>query len=184
LASSEIHAISTVSGNQPRTRRIIEKSAQTFKAGVPVSIEAASGAMIEWDGTDLTDAIAGFSQEGGSNLTTTGVAKQPSSGSVPNQPSAQNILRPVFNDGRLGFEVATVDTIFKGQVGPSQTAVVTDVGVSYGMTKDTDNQWFVDKTKTGASAAVKITKLDPNDQSSSPRGVFFTVLPAVAQLVP
>jgi hypothetical protein len=51
------------------------------------------------------------------------------------------------------------------------------------MTIDADGHWYVDKTKTGASAVVQITKLDPEDQSATPRGVYFSVLPAAAQLV-
>jgi hypothetical protein len=53
------------------------------------------------------------------------------------------------------------------------------------MTKDGDNHWFVDKTKStvGTNTVVTIARLDPNDQSATPRGVYFTVATAAAQLV-
>ena len=192
MASAEIHAVGTVSGNQARMRRIIEEASQTFLVGVPVQIAAGDGGLKEWDGTTLASAIAGFSKEAGNNLAVLGVAPTasvPSAqsltfGSVPFQASAKNIGRPLFNDGRIGFEVAELDNIFSGQINPTgQTLAATDVGKTYGMTKDSDGHWFVDKTKTGANAVVQIVKLDPGDQSATPRGVYFVVLAAAAQLL-
>jgi hypothetical protein len=200
VASAEIHSIQSVSGNQPRIRRIIEELGQVFLSGVPVQVVAADGGVKEWD-TTLANAIAGFSKEPASNLaatppspltTTIGIggpagaqgAKVLTFGAVPFEPSAVNIPRGApLNDGRIGFEAADVDTVFYGQVGPAQTTVAGDVGKTYGMTKDTDNHWFVDKTKTGANAVVQIVKLDPNDLSATPRGVYFIVLPAAAQII-
>lgn len=200
MASAEIHSIQSVSGNQPRIRRIIEELGQVFLSGVPVQVVAADGGVKEWD-TTLANAIAGFSKEPASNLaatppspltTTIGIggpagaqgAKVLTFGAVPFEPSAVNIPRGApLNDGRIGFEAADVDTVFYGQVGPAQTTVAGDVGKTYGMTKDTDNHWFVDKTKTGANAVVQIVKLDPNDLSATPRGVYFIVLPAAAQII-
>jgi hypothetical protein len=185
MASSIIASVQTTSGNQPRMRRIIEKSGQTFLSGVPVEISAADGGIQEWAGTPATDSIAGFSKEFANNLSTTGVAKQIQQGTVPNQPNAQNIMRPYFNDGTIGFEVADGDTVFLAQVGPAQTALVTDVGKHYGMTKDADGHWYVDKTKTtvGTNTVCTVVKLDPNDQSATPRGVYITIDPANAQIV-
>ena len=192
MASAEIHAVGTVSGNQARMRRIIEEASQTFLVGVPVQIAAGDGGLKEWDGTTLANAIAGFSKEAGNNLAALGVAPTaavPSAqsltfGSVPFQTSAKNIGRPLFNDGRIGFEVAEADNVFQGQINPTgQTLAATDVGKTYGMTKDSDGHWFVDKTKTGANAVVQIVKLDPGDRSATPRGVYFVVLAAAAQLL-
>ncbi len=194
MASIEIHSVQTVSGNQARVRRIIEDDAQTFLQGVPVQIEAADGGVQEWDGTTVAFGIAGFSLSAASNLTTTGVAKTLTFGTVPNETSAVNIPRGApLNDGRVDFETSSIDTIFRGQVGPAQTALVTDVGVQYGMTKDSDGHWYVDKTKTtvGTNTVVTITKLDPVDQGgyplsvppTTPRGVYFQVMPAAAQVV-
>ena len=190
MASSEIHAISTTSGNQPRARRIIEEAGQTFLPGTPVQI-AADGGVKVWDGTTVAAGIAGFSKEFGNNLAALGViptaavnpTPQPSTGqAVPYQASAVSISRPLFRDGRQELEVSDGDSIFLAQVGPAQTVASSDVGKVYGMTIDSDNHWYVDKTKTGASAVVTVVKLDPNDQSASPRGVYFVVLPAAAQL--
>lgn len=184
MASSEIHAVQTVSGQSPLYRRIIEEATQSFLPGTPVMI-AADGGVQAWDGATIARGIAGVSGEAASNLTTLGVAKTLTFGSVPNESAAVNIPRGApFNDGRVGFEEACEDTIFKGQVGPAQTAVVGDVGVQYGMTKDADNHWFVDKTKVtvGTNTVVVIVKLDPADQSASPRGVYFKFIKAAQQL--
>jgi hypothetical protein len=184
VASIEIHAISTVSGNQPRIRRIIEKAEQSFLPGTPVEIDSSTGAVIPWDGSTIAGKIAGTSKEQAANLTTTGVAQQVTQGSVPNQSAAANIQRPYFNDGRTGIEIANPDSIFQAQVGPSQTTAATDVGTQYGLTKDADNHWYVDKTKAtpGTNTVLTVVKLDPNDQSATPRGVYFTFLPAACQL--
>lgn len=193
MASIEIHSVQTVSGNQARVRRIIEDDVQVFLSGVPVQIEAADGGVQEWDGTTVLNGIAGFALEAASNLVTTGVPKTLTFGSVPNEPLAVNIPRGApLNDGRVGFEVAVADTIFRGQVGPLQTVDPTDVGKQYGLTKDTDNHWFVDKTKltVGVNTVVTIVKLDPQDQGgyplsippTAPRGVYFVVNDEAAQL--
>lgn len=184
MASIEIHSIQTVSGNQPRIRNIIEEAAQVFLAGTPLQ-KKADGGIGAWDGTTIPLGIAGFSKVSGANLTTLGVPQQQTFGSVPNQPAGVNLSRPYFNDGRTLFEVSVADTVFLGQVGPAQTALITDIGIQYGMTKDSDNHWYVDKTKTtvGTNTVVTIEKLDPNDQSATPRGVYFVVVPAAAQLV-
>jgi hypothetical protein len=188
MTSSQIHSVQTVSGNQARVRRIIEEASQTIAngpPGIPVQIAVDGGVKI-WDGITVAFGIAGFSLEGFSNLTTLGVAKTLTFGSVPYEASAVNIPRGApLNDGRIGFETASQDTVFKGQVGPAQTAVVGDVGVQYGMTQDTDKSWYVDKTKTtvGTNTVVTIVKLDPQDESATPRGVYFVVTTAAAQIV-
>jgi hypothetical protein len=191
VASSEIHMVQTVSGNQARMRRLPEEAGQTFLAGTPVQLAAGDGGVKAWDGVTVANGLAGFSKEFGNNLAVLGVTPtaavnptpQPSFGSVPNEPQAVNIMRPLFRDGRQGFEVAVQDTIFLGQVGPAQVTAATDIGKQYGMTQDSDFHWYVDKTKTGASAVVEIVRLDPNDQSATPRGVYFIVLPSAAQIV-
>lgn len=195
MASSEIHAIGTTSGNQPRIRRIIEELTQTFLSGVPVQIVAADGGVKEWDGATVAFGIAGFSKEPANNLAATpstpttftvgAGSKTLTFGSVPNETSAVNIPRGApLNDARIGLEAADGDTIFLGQVGPAQTTVAGDVGKQYGMTKDTDGHWFVDKTKAtvGTNTVVQVVKLDPNDISATPRGVYFTVIPGAQQI--
>ncbi len=188
MASTEIHSVQTTSGNQARIKRIIEEAGQTFLSGTPVQVAAGDGGLQAW--VQGATKIAGFAKEPGNNLAALGVVPtaavnpnpQPSfGGSVPFEASAVNISRPAFRDGRIGFEVATPDTIFQGQVGPAQTALSTDVGVTYNLTKDADNHWFVDKTNV-ANLVATIVKLDPNDQSAAPRGVYFVITPAFQQI--
>lgn len=183
MASSEIHSVQTVSGNQPRVRRIIEDATQTFLNGTPVMLHSTNGAVKVWDGSTLLLGIAGFVNEPASNLTTAGVAKTLSYGSVPYQASAQNIpMGAPLNDGRIGFEVANDDTVFRGQVGPSQSVTAANVGIQYGMTLDSDGHWYVDTTKTTVNAVCVIVKIDPQDQSSTPRGVYFRIINTSQQL--
>lgn len=193
MSSIEIHSVQTVSGNQARVRRIIEEATQTFLQGTPVML-AADGGVEAWNGSTIAYGIAGFSLSAASNLTTLGVAKTLTFGSVPNESSAVNIPRGApLNDGRVDFEVSTPDTIFRGQVGPSQTVTAANVGVQYGMTIDSDGHWYVDTTKTtvGTNTVCTVTKLDPTDQGgyplsvppTSPRGVYFVINPANAQQV-
>jgi hypothetical protein len=187
VASSEIHSVQTVSGNQPAIRRIIEEAGQTFLSGTPVQVASGDGGIQAW--VQGATAIAGFAKEAGNNLGALGVAPSaavPSAqsltfGSVPFESSAKNIGRPLFNDGRIGFEVANSDTIFQGQVGPAQTALATDVGKTYNLTKDADNHWYVDKTNV-TNLVATIVRLDPGDQSAAPRGVYFVIQVAFQQL--
>jgi hypothetical protein len=185
VASSEIHAVQTLSGNQPRMRRIIEEATQTFLPGTPVQLNAVDGGIQAWDGVTIAAGIAGFSAEPASNLTTLGTAKTLTFGAVPFEASAVNIPRGApYNDGMVGFEVATDDNVFKGQVGPAQVAVAADLGKQYGMTKDADGHWYVDRTKNnpGVNTILIVTKLDPQDQSATPRGVYFQILTPASQM--
>jgi hypothetical protein len=177
--SQEIHSVRTVSGNQPLIRALLEDAAQTFLAGTPVFLD--STGYLAAVGTDPR-SIVGFSLAFGNNLTTDGVALQPSFGSVPYQTAAVNLLRPYFNDGRSYVEMATTDTIFYGQVGTSVSQA--NVGISYGITKDTDGHWYIDLAKTtgGTNTVATIVEISPYDLSATPRGVFFTLLPAVIQM--
>lgn len=197
MATALIKSVRTISGNQPAIRRLPEEAAQVFLDGTPVMLNGVDSGIQAWDGATITLGIAGVAKEGASNLAVTGT--QPSmfganaigavstagvisQKNVPNQPLARSIYRGVpYNDTRVGFEVANSDTVFYAQVGPSQTVVASDLGKSYGMTKDTDNHWFVDKTKTGASAVCTIVKLDPIDTI---RGVHIQFLLAVQALSP
>ena len=183
--SAEIHSIQTISGNQPRMKRIIEEAGQTFLSGTPVQLASGDGGLQAW--TQGATAIAGFAKEAANNLGSLGVVPtaavnpnaQPSSGSVPFESSAVSITRPFFRDGRIGFEVACSDTVFWGQT--NNTVAASNVGKTYNLTKDTDNHWYVDLTNT-TNLVATIVRLDPNDQSATPRGVYFVITPAFWQL--
>ena len=159
-----------------------EEATQSFKRGVPVQQDVVTGGIQEWDGTTIARGIAGISQEAGSSLTTTGVPKTLTFGSVPNQSAAVNIPRGApINDGKVGLDLIVSDTVFFAEVGPAQTTAATDVGVEYGMTKDADGQWYVDKTKTtiGTNTVCRVVKLDPLDTA---RGVHIVFIDAVQQI--
>jgi hypothetical protein len=180
MASAVMLEIQSTTQEQPPIDRSIEKAGQTFQMGVPLMVDQTSGGLQEWDGATVANGIAGVSKEFGANLTTTGVAKTISVANVPNQPLAVTIPHGApANDGRSGYAVAVQSTIFYGQVGPAQTVLPTDVTKQYGMTKDTDGHWYVDKSKTGGAAAVvQIVKLDYWDTT---RGVHFVFIPSAIQ---
>lgn len=187
MASAVIFATRTVSGNQPVMRRLTEGVGETFLRGVPVFLASADGGLeealtLDDNGAgDNTRALAGFNKEPGNNLVTVGVGVELSFGSVQHQTLAINIPRGApLVDGRIGVEMAAADTVFSGQVGPAQTPVIADIGKTFGLTRDTDGSWYVDRTATGANQiVVTIVGLHPDDA----RGVFFTVLEAAAQMV-
>lgn len=178
MASAVMYAIGSVSGNQPEMHRRFEDAAQVFLLGVPVQIEA--GNVAEWAGTDVT-TVLGISKEAGSNLDDPGVPKTTSEGHAPNQPDSAVIPRGAkLNDGRVAVEDANDDSLFFGQIGPAQTRVVGDIEMEYGLTKDTDDHWYVDKTKTDTDAVVKIIRLDQYDA----RGVHFMFKARGAAVIP
>ena len=183
MASVPMYAAQTVSGNQPRMRRLPEEGAsgagaQTFLQGTPVQVDT-DGGIAAWNGTTVANGIAGIAKEYGHSLTTTGVGKTLSYGSVNNQPLAVNIPEGApANDGTIAVEPGVSDSIFYGQVGPSQTTAATDLYAKYGMTQDSDGHWYVDKTKTGANAVVQIVKIDTID---TVRGVYFVFLASALQ---
>lgn len=196
MASALIQERETVSGNQFRMTRQNEDAGQVFLQGTPLQLNNATGALKAWDGVTVSNGIAGISKEFGVNLTTAGVplgttqapagpsATGPGGGqtfgSVQNEPAAVLFSRPLFNDGKTGAVLAITDTVYYGQIGPAQVLAVTDIGKQYGLTKDADGHWFVDKTKTGAAAVLIITGFDNWDTT---RGVLFTFLAGVAQII-
>jgi hypothetical protein len=180
-------------------RRIIEEAGQTAPYGTPVTISATDGGLQAWGGVTVVDNIAGFLAEGNgfSNLGTTG-AGAPSGfsgvtgpGSVvgnyaanANQPLA--VITPSLvpiNDGRAGYYVASPTTVFVGKYGTTGSATATTnqiVGTLAGLTKDTNNYWYVDSAKTNT---VEIVGLDPRDAVGTVGGrVFFTVLASAQQI--
>lgn len=179
MASAIMYATRTVSGNQPAIRRLKEAATNTFKSGVPVMVNNA-GFVIEWDGAMIARGIAGVTKEFGNNLAVAGTPQQITFGSVPNETSAVNIARPSFNDGLIGLELSNQDNIFFAEVGPAQTPVQADIGQQFGMTKDTDGHWYVDRTKTniGVNTVCTVLKLDPNDT----RGVQIMFTAGAAQI--
>jgi hypothetical protein len=158
---------------------------QTFLDGTPV--ELVSGYLEAWDGSTIARAIAGICRQDAQGLSASGIPKPVTYGNVPYQASAVNIpLGVPISDGRNGVEIAAADSIFHGQVGPSQTVTQANVGVRYGMTKDSDGHWYVDTTKStyGNNTVVIVEAIDADYYANpDPRGVFFSFDPAAAQLI-
>ncbi len=188
------------------TRRVIEESGQTAPYGTPVQISASDGGLLAWAGTVVVESIAGILAEGNgfSNLGTTGTgAPQGLSGVLglgsvvgnyaanSNQPAA--VITPALvpiNDGRASYYVASPVTVFTGKLGNAGAAAATTnqlLGTAanqFGLTKDTNNYWFVDTAKTGANACVQIVGLDPRDAVGTVGGrVLFVFMPAATQIL-
>lgn len=182
---------------------LVEEAGQTFLPGMPVQVNGTDGGVQLWDGATLTAGIAGIALQAAQNLGTTGAgAAGPftpilGAGSnigsyAANSTQSLAVITPPMvpiSIGLAGFFVAAPTTIFMAKIGTSATVtpVATtnqQVGVAYGLTKDTGNNfWYVDTNKTGASAAVRITALSALESVGTVGGhVLFTILPGVAQI--
>jgi hypothetical protein len=199
ITAIPIQPVKNFSGNQWKAFRVIEESAQTFKAGTVVAL-AADGGVIAWGGVTVSGALGspiGISYEAASNLSSTGLgAPQPNQpvtgpgaslffGTVPNEASAKNIPHGApINDGRVGFFTANADNVFSatlGNAGNPATPAATDVGATYGLTLDTGgNFWYVDKSKTNL---VKVVGLDLRDTPASGSRVLFVFLQTAVQIL-
>jgi hypothetical protein len=188
------------SNTTPYTLSQPEAAGQTFLSGVPVQLNGA-GYVQQWDGATVAAGILGVSESFGLNLGTAGagapvplfggitgnIAIQ-TWGSVPNQPLGVNTaLGTPVSDGRTLYMDPTQDNIFQalfdnstGTVAANWTPVQTDIGVSYGLTKDANGYWYVDKGKTGASAVVQIVGLPYGSYLNAP--VSFVFLTAAIQV--
>lgn len=201
ISAVPIQPVQTISGNQWKATRIIEDASQTFQGGTPVMLNTANGAIKAWDGTaGAGHLIAGISYEAASNLASAGLgAPSPNQpivgvgsaitfGSVPNQSSAVNIpMGAPFNDGRVGFFPGVADSLFSatfGNNGNTATPAVTDVGVQYGLTIDSNSKfWYVDKNKTGGNAVVLVVALDPRFTPAAGTNVIFQFIAADVSLI-
>lgn len=125
----------TFSGGHPFRMALPEVASQTFKAGAVVVLNGAGKVM---EAGVNPAGIMGVSEGDG-----------------------LNIAAPTDAD-KTKFAVADPNTIFVGNVSTGQTTAQTDVTSAYGITKVGEN-WTIDKTKTGASARVRIVDLDPRD---------------------
>jgi hypothetical protein len=180
----------------------IEEAGQTFVLGTPVQVKAADGGLQAWDGATVAAGIAGVTMENANNLGSTGsgapVGFSPilGPGSVvgnysanPNQPLA--VITPPMtpmSDGRLRFWIAAPGTVFIAKIGTTGSAPIataqTQVGVQYGLTKDSgNNYWYVDTSKTGGSAVLAVVALSPLEPVGTVGGhVLFVFLNSAAQI--
>jgi len=67
-----------------------------------------------------------------------------------------------------------------GTVAANWTPVQADIGVAYGMTKDANGYWYVDKNKTGGSAIVQVLGLPLGSYLNAP--VTFVFLTTAIQV--
>jgi len=176
-----IRVARTTTDSQPSIRRYQEEAAQTFLDGVPVFRDTVgSGGVEEWSGVVATTKVAGIAIEPASNLTTVGVPKTLTYGAVPSQPLAKNIPRGApLNDGMVGVQLADDTTEFQAQFLDTVPALETDVGKQYGLTKDTNNYWFIDKGKTDS---VIVTGIYAGDAGRNGGRAFFRFVSAAAQM--
>ena len=184
----------------PFTSSQPEAAGQTFLSGVPVQLNG-SGYVQQWDGTTVAAGILGVSESFGLNLGIAGagapvppfggvtgnIATQ-TYGSVVNQPLGVNIaLGTPVSDGRTLYMEPNQDNIFQalfdnltGTVAADYTPVQASIGLTYGMTKDANGYWYVDKSKTGGSAVVQIVGLPLGSYVNAP--VNFVFLTAAIQV--
>lgn len=180
-------------GTTPFTSAQPELAGQTFLFGTPVQL-AASGFVQAWDGTTVAAGILGIAESFGLNLGTngagapvapfggiTGNGATQTYGTVPNEPNAVNIaLGTPISDGRTLYIEPNQDNIFQalfdnsnGTVAADYTPVQASVGVAYGLTKDANGYWYVDKNKTAGSAVVQIVGLPMGSFVNAPVNFVF-----------
>ena len=167
----------------PFSGALPERAGQSFLAGTPVQLYTSGSNKYTqaWDGVTVANGILGVSLCNGSNLASNG-AGAPSGygpvgspraiqsyGSVPNQPSAINLaIGTPVTDGRTLYQLADGDTIFEAFYDNSTGAVAADytpngsqIGSTFGLTKDANGYWYVDGGVTGANAVVEIVGANP-----------------------
>jgi len=188
-------------GTTPFTNAQPEKAGQSFKSGVPVQLDG-SGYAQEWDGATTANGILGVSESFGQNLGSdglgapvppfggiTGTIAIQTYGSVQNQPNAVNIAigTPVA-DGRTLYMEPNPANIFQalfdnsnGTVAANWTPTQADIGVNYGLTRDANGYWYVDKNKTGGSAVVQVVGIPQGSYVNAP--VTFVFLPTAVQVL-
>lgn len=172
----------------PFTNAQPEAAGQTFLFGTPVQLNGA-GFVQAWDGATVTAGILGVAESFGLNLGSagagapvppfggiTGNIATATYGTVPNQPSGVNIaIGTPVSDGRTLYIEPNQDNLFQalfdnsaGAVAADYTPVQADIGVKYGMTKDANGYWYVDKNKTGGNAVVQIVGIPYGSALNAP----------------
>ncbi len=141
---------------QPVIKRFGEEASQTFLMGVPVTCNVAvSGDIYAWaaNANVAANNVAGFSTEPGSNLTANHTARHLTYGSVQGQANAVQIpIGAPINDGTVGVILATDTIIFVAKCNDAHNIALTDIGTVQGMTKDTNNYFFIEFGANNAAA--------------------------------
>jgi len=176
-----------------------EEAGQTFLYGMPVMIAAGDGGVQLWDGTaGAGHLIAGVAAQNGQNLGTLGAGAPTGFSPIlgpgssignyaANSAQASAVITPPMTpmtDGFSYYFIAAYTTVFRARIGTTASAPIatalTQKGSAFGMTKDTGNNfWYVDTSKTGASAVLQVVGFDPLDAIGTVGGhVLFVFLPA------
>jgi hypothetical protein len=185
----------------PFTNAQPEAAGQTFLFGTPVQLNG-GGYVQAWDGATVTAGILGVAESFGLNLGSAGAgAPVPPFGGItgniatqtygtsPNQPGGVSIaIGAPVSDGRTLYMEPNQDNLFQalfdnstGAVAADWTPTQADIGVKYGMTKDANGYWYVDKGKTGGNAIVQIVGLPYGSSLNAPvEFVFLTTAIQVA----
>jgi hypothetical protein len=204
--NTELHpaiiSVQNTTNNTPLTDANPELAGQTFHFGSPIQ-RTAGGWTQAWDGATTTAGILGFAESFGQNLASNGygnptVPFAPVYGSisiqnygfVPNEPESVNTaLGTPVADGRTLYVTATDTNYFLGMLDNSTGTVPANytptqatVGASYGLTIDTNGNWYVDLGKTGGSAVVQVIAIYPQDGFIVNARVIFKVLEAASQI--
>lgn len=195
-----INLARTVSDKSWQILGLAEGITQTFLPGTPV--EFSGGYIIAWDGSTVAAGIAGIALNGGSNLASAGLGAPTNAFSgigapgatplftdkIPNQSAAVSIPHGAkVVDGRNLIAIADANSIFEAQVdnnsGSSFTLAQTNIGVAYGLSKDTNGSWYVDLAKTGGSACLVIVGQNTIDGFIANARVYFKFLAASIQIL-
>ena len=84
------------------------------------------------------------------------------------EPNPANIFQALFDNSN-------------GTVAANWTPTQADIGVSYGLTRDANGYWYVDKNKTGGSAVVQVVGIPQGSYVNAP--VTFVFLPTAVQVL-
>jgi hypothetical protein len=140
-----IYPYRTLHGGPPAVLRLVEHASGTFKVGTPVFFDT-DGAVKAWSGVVVTSKCAGIAAPAGSNLSSDGVAKTTTFGSVRNQSSAVNIPRGApLNDGKITIWKADPQTQFVAAWDDADTPALTDIGTQLGLAAGSGGYWAVDQ---------------------------------------
>jgi len=121
------------------TYNVPEAATQTYKQGALLAISAGYAQELATNGA----LIVGFAAAPGMNLTTAGTAQGAFDGLAKIIPALPHVQ----------FEM-NIDSA--GTLG-AYTSLVTNIGSSYGVTKDSNGVWYIDVDKTGGIARVIVT---------------------------
>jgi hypothetical protein len=150
-----------VGGGFPEIRRIPEAKNCVALEGTPIAVSSGyANASATIDGNN--NLFTGFSLEYGKNRAANGTEETLTFGSVRNQNNA--VLIPVgapMDDGKIGVVVPGPEARFQGALTTSNNSTNNMIGNVMGLTKDSNNYWYIDPAKNNQAAGgcIRITDL-------------------------